>query len=140
MFNDNSYSLEGERSFKQQLKSKSRGRREGAARLAAPSAAARALHNDVLPTLELFYALLQDLRSQPRKVCELDPAHVHEGAGTISTLGFYVPILIGKDNVVIDGEVRIEAAKLQGLDREPCVRIDHLSNEEQRLLRLRPAS
>jgi len=78
-----------------------------------------------------------------RRACEFGPPRrrlVREVAATISTLGFCVPILIGKDNVVIDGEVRIEAAKLLGLDRAPCVRIDHLSNEEQRLLRLRPAS
>ena len=43
------------------------------------------------------------------------------------------PILIGKDNVVIDGVARIEAARLLGLDRAPCIRIEHLSDDEQRL-------
>jgi DNA modification methylase len=125
-----------ERSFKETLKGKSRRRREDLARLAAPAAAARPLRNDVLPQLEIVDLPLESLRSPSRKVRGGDPAHVREIAATISALGFCVPILIGKNNVVIDGEVRLEAAKLLGLDRVPCVRIDHLSEDEQRLLRL----
>jgi DNA modification methylase len=136
MFNDNSDSLPQERSLKQQLKSKSRRRREGAAGLAAPSAAPRALRNDILPALELVYPPLGHLRSAKRKVRKIDPVHVREVAATMAALGFCVPVLIGNNNVVIDGEVRIEAAKLLGVDRAPCIRIDHLSDEEQRLLRL----
>jgi DNA modification methylase len=43
---------------------------------------------------------------------------------------------VGRDNEIIHGEVRYEAAKQLGLDRLPCVRIGHLSPEEQRVLRL----
>jgi DNA modification methylase len=124
------------RSFTPQLKGKNRRRREGLARLASSAAASRALRNDVLPPLEICYLPLQDIRSSPRKVRLNDPVHVREVAATISALGFCVPILIGKNNVVIDGEVRLEAAKLVGLDCAPCVRIDHLAEEEQRVLRL----
>ena len=38
--------------------------------------------------------------------------------------------------MAVDSESRVEAAKLLGLGRAPCVRIDHLSDQEQRLLRL----
>jgi ParB-like chromosome segregation protein Spo0J len=79
----------------------------------------------VLPALETIYVLLEDLRSPARKVRKLDPAHVRDVAAVMSALGFCVPVLIGKNNVVIDGEVRIEAAKLLGLGRAPCIRIDH---------------
>ena len=125
-----------ERSFKETLKGKSRRRREDLARLAAPAAAARALRNDVLPHLGIVYVPLDDLHSPARKVRARDPAHMREVAGTISALGFCVPILIGKNNLVIDGEARLEAAKLLGLDRAPCVRIGHLSEDEQRVSRL----
>jgi ParB-like chromosome segregation protein Spo0J len=37
---------------------------------------------------------------------------------------------------MIDCEVRFEAAKLLGLDVVPCVRIDHLYPDEQRVHRL----
>jgi DNA modification methylase len=125
-----------ERSFKQQLKGKSRRRREDLARLAAPAATPRALRNDLLPQLEIVYVLLGELRSPARNVRKIDPVHVRDVAATISALGFCVPLLVGKNNVVIDGEARLEAAKLLGLDRAPCVRIDHLTEDEQRVLRL----
>jgi DNA modification methylase len=51
-------------------------------------------------------------------------------------LGFNVPLLINKDNVVVDGDSRLEAAKLLGLSSVPCIRVDHLDETEQRLLRL----
>ena len=132
----NKPSFADEQSLTQQLKSKNRDRRGSAARLAALGAAPHALRNDVLPKLELVQVALGDLRSQPRKVRKLDPGHAREIAASISALGFCVPVLIGKGNAVLDGEARVEAAKLLGLGSAPCVRIDHLSNEEQRVLRL----
>jgi DNA modification methylase len=125
-----------ERSFKEALKGKSRRRRQELARLAAPAAAARPLRNDVLPPLEIVHLPLGELRSPARDVRKRDPVHVREVAATISALGFCVPALVGKNNVVIDGEVRLEAAKLLGLSTIPCVRIDHLSGAEQQVLRL----
>ena len=61
---------------------------------------------------------------------------MREVASSISALGFCVPALIGKENLVLDGGTRIEGARLLGLTRIPCIRVDHLSNVEQRALRL----
>jgi ParB-like chromosome segregation protein Spo0J len=71
-----------------------------------------------------------------REVRKLDPAHVNEVAASIGALGFCVPVLIGEDNRVLDGGARIQAARLLGLGYAPCLRIDHLIDDEQRLLRL----
>jgi DNA modification methylase len=71
-----------------------------------------------------------------RKIRKGDPVHVREVAGSISELGFCDPILVGKGNLVLDGEIRVEAAKLLGLATVPCIRIDHLTDLEQRTLRL----
>ena len=54
----------------------------------------------------------------------------------ISALGFCVPLLVGRDNETIHDEISYEAAKQLGLDPLPCVRIEHLRLEEQRVLRL----
>jgi DNA modification methylase len=125
----------GERSLTHQLKAKSRRRREGLERLRSPSPA-RTPRNDPLPNLDLAYIPLEDLRMPSREIRKLDPAHVRKVANAICTLGFCAPILVGRDNGVIDGAVRVEAARQLGLSRVPCVRIEHLNDTEQRVLRL----
>jgi DNA modification methylase len=117
------------------LRQKSRRRRDQQHRLATASAP-RPRRNDILPRLELSYIPIDALRPSPRKLRKLDPAHVREVAASIGALGFCVPILVGRDNEIIHGEVSYEAGKLLGLDRLPCIRIGHLTLEEQRVLRL----
>jgi hypothetical protein len=100
------------RSLTGSLKTKSRRRREDLKLLAASSPRVRATRNDLLPRLDLAYLLLEDLRMPVREVRKLDPAHVREVANSISALGFCAPILVGKDNLVLDGAVRVHAARL----------------------------
>ena len=118
------------------LKAKSRARRANLADLSDAYVTARSPRNDLLPKLKLVEIPLCDLLSISNKTRKLDPAHVRETARSISTLGFCKPALIGKGNLVLDGEVRIEAARQLGLDRIPCIYIDHLSGAEQRTVRL----
>jgi ParB-like nuclease domain len=124
------------RALTEQLKGKGRRRRESLKRLAASSSPARAPRNDLLPPLDLVYVLLEDLRTPAREVRKLDAAHVREVANSISTLSFCAPILVGKDNLVLDGAVRVQAARLLRLGRAPCIRIEYLSEKEERVLRL----
>jgi DNA modification methylase len=121
--------------FSDQMRRKSRHRRDRLDRLSKASNA-HATRNDILPGLELSYIPIDDCKHSPRKVRKLDPAHVREVASSISALGFCVPLLIGRDNEIIHGEVRYEAAKQLGLDQLPCIRIGHLGPDEQRVLRL----
>ena len=123
-----------EYSFRNQLRSKSRNRREQMAQLGATSAKRGGMRNDPLPQLLLDDLPLEDLRLPRRAVRQLDTAHIREVADSISGLGFCVPVIVGKDNIVVDGAIRVEAARLLGLGRAPCVRIDHLSEDEQRVL------
>ncbi len=73
------------------------------------------MRNDVLPLLELIQIDLAELRQPVRNVRQIDPTHTREVADSIAALGFCAPVLIGKDNKVLDGEIRVEAAKLLGL-------------------------
>ena len=118
-----------------QLRRKSRSRREGQERMALASVA-QGKRNDMLPRLELSSVPLNELRTSARKLRKLDPAHVREVASSISLLGFCDPLLVGRGNELIDGEARYEAAKQLGLDRVPCVHVEHLNPDEQRVLRL----
>src|SRR5207248_2481429 len=132
-----SHDLFGEaQALQHQLQRKSRRRRKGLLELAKAAAAPRKRRNDPLPRLELASIRPDDLNLPKRKTRKGTPAHVREVMGAISELGFCAPILVGRSNLVLDGEVRVEAAKALGLTTVPCIRIDHLTDEEQRTLRL----
>ena len=121
-------------SLREGLKVKGRSRRE--VRQTEAEKASRPRRNDILPLLKIESYAVDALKSHARKLRKSDPVHVREIADSISTLGFNVPLLIGKDNVVVDGDSRLQAAKLLGLSSVPCIRVDHLDETEQRLLRL----
>ena len=46
------------------------------------------------------------------------------------------PILIGTDGEIIDGVVRLLAAKSFGREKVPCIVVSHLTGEERQLLRV----
>ena len=125
-----------ERGLTERLKGKSRRRREDISRLASAAAATCPRRNDIRPKIELVDIALDELQLPLRKVRNLDPAHVREVAGSISALGFCDPILIGKRNLVLDGVVRIQALRQLGVSHAACIHMDHLSEIEQRALRL----
>ena len=53
-------------------------------------------------------------------------------ANSIKEFGFNDPLgIAGEDNIVLEGNGRVEAAKLLGIKKLPCVRLDHMSKEEQ---------
>jgi hypothetical protein len=124
-------------SSRQGLKAKGRSRRKAVVRNAeAEKASGRSRRNDILPSLQIEPCPVDALKLHVRKLRKNERLHVREIANAISTLGFNVPLLIGKNNVVIDGGSRLEAAKLLDLASVPCIRVDHLDETEQRLLRL----
>ena len=127
--------LELPSSLARQLRRKSRRRRSIQERLAQTSVG-QWRRNDVLPRLDLLYLSLSEICPSSRKLRKLDPAHVREVAAAIAALGFCDPLLIGRGAELLHGEVRYEAARQLVLDRVPCIRIDHLDLEEQRVLRL----
>lgn len=60
-------------------------------------------------------------------------AQIKHIANSIKEFGFNDPLAIaGEKNIVLEGNGRIEAAKTLGLTMLPCIRLDHLSVEEQR--------
>jgi hypothetical protein len=92
--------------------------------------------NDLLPEFRLEYVRLSDLRPSATKLRRLEPNHVREVAAAIARLGFCDPLLIGTDGELIDGEARFAAAEQLSLERAPCIRVEHLSRDELRVLRL----
>jgi DNA modification methylase len=64
------------------------------------------------------------------------PRQIQQLTASISCFGFVVPALINANDEIIAGHARIEAAKVLGLDRVPCIRVEHLSNAQERTYRL----
>lgn len=129
------YSLSSN-SLRNNLQAKSRRRREELAALAAASQASYPARNDVVPKLELVERALGELVLPSRKLRKIEAAHLREVATSINSLGFCDPVLIDENDNVLHGVVRVEAAKLEGLPHIPCVRANHLSASERRLVRL----
>src|ERR1700704_2021814 len=123
-------------SLKDALRAKSRHRREQLTALAASSASAHPVRNDVLPKLELVELAPGDLVLPARKLRKNDAVHIREVAAAISSLGFCDPVLIDEHNGVLDGVIRVEAGKLLALPYIPCIRANHLTASERRLIRL----
>jgi hypothetical protein len=118
------------------LKAKSRHRRKELAALATASHAPRLVRNDLVPKLALIECAPADLVVPARNVRKIEAPHLREVASAISSLGFCDPVLIDERNTVLDGVVRVEAAKLLGLAYIPCIRADHLTASERRLVRM----
>ncbi|MCH8517747.1 MAG: ParB/RepB/Spo0J family partition protein, partial [Cyclobacteriaceae bacterium] len=104
--------------------------------LGSPTTLAHTGRNDATPDLAFQMINPADLIVPSRKLRKAESAHVRQVADAIGTLGFCDPVLVTAQNRVIDGAVRVEAAKLLGLGAIPCILADHLDQNEQRLLRL----
>src|SRR4029077_5009392 len=120
----------------QRTKAKSRHRREELTALATASSTPRLIRNDLAPKLALIECAPADLVISARNVRKVKPAHLREVSAAISSLGFCDPVLIDERNTVLDGVVRVEAAKLLGLSQISCIRAEHLTAAERRLVRI----
>lgn len=117
----------------QQLGKKNRHRRRHFARSAQVDVAIMR-RNDLSPHLELQTLLLSNLKC-PGAVRNIDPLHVQEVARSISALGFTHPVIVDHHRQLVDGHVRVEAARQLGLNEVPCV-IVATKGHESRVLRL----
>lgn len=59
-------------------------------------------------------------------------AQVGQIAGSIREFGFTNPVLIDGENGIIAGHSRVMAAQKLGLDKVPCIRLDHLTDTQRR--------
>lgn len=82
--------------------------------------------------LELKIEELVPYENNPR----VNDQAVEKVAASIREFGFKVPIVIDKDNVIVAGHTRLEAAKLLGLDVIPCIKADDLTEAQVREFRI----
>jgi hypothetical protein len=60
-------------------------------------------------------------------------AQIRHIASSIKQFGFNDPIGIwGEKNIILEGNGRLEAMRLIGMKKAPCIRLDHLDEKERR--------
>jgi DNA modification methylase len=86
--------------------------------------------------LQIDYRVPSELNLYSRRLRKADEKLIAAMMQSFATFGIVGPILIDASDVVVDGEKMVEAAKRLGIAQVPTIRVDHLSPEEVRLLRL----
>jgi len=64
------------------------------------------------------------------------PKQIRRLRDGIDRFGFVIPILIDKDNLIIGGHGRLEAAKELGMQTVPCIRRDKWDEDEVKAFRI----
>lgn len=82
--------------------------------------------------LKIEYISVDDLKPYERNTRKHAKKDVDNIAKSIEKYGFNDAIGIWKDNIIIEGHGRLLAAKQLGMDKVPCVRLDHLTDQERR--------
>lgn len=84
--------------------------------------------------LQIVYLKPEELRPYENNARKHAPEDVEAIKASIRELGgFNDPIGIwGPDNIIVEGHGRLIAAKEMGLERVPCIRLDHLTDEQRR--------
>lgn len=83
--------------------------------------------------MEVIRMPVSALRAYAGNAKEHPPEQVEQIAASIKEFGFNDPIAVwGKDNTVVEGHGRLEAARSLGIAEVPVIRLDHLSDEQRR--------
>lgn len=108
-------------------------RRVNSKKVAIKSAAAGPLPNDLAPDLKIEWHAIDELMPAARRIRKCNPDQVERAITSIRTYGFISPVTIRR-MVVVDGHVRIAAARELGMEAIPCIDVGHLGKEQARML------
>ena len=83
--------------------------------------------------LEIIYLRPDELKPYGNNARKHTPDDIDQIKDSINTCGFNDPIAIwGENNIIVEGHGRQIAAKELGLDKVPCIRLDHLTDTQRR--------
>lgn len=83
--------------------------------------------------LEIVYLPPQSLKPYERNTRKHEPADIEQIKQSIMLDGFNDPIGIwGGENLIVEGHGRQIAAMQLGLETVPCIRLDHMTDEQRR--------
>lgn len=79
---------------------------------------------------------IQDIKPYENNAKKHDETQIKNVAESIKQFGFVQPIVLDRNNEIVIGHCRYEASKLLGLEEVPCVRVDELTDEQVKKLRI----
>jgi DNA modification methylase len=122
---------------KAELSRRTANRRRGNASQVALTSASHCLaRNDILPQLRVEDHPIETLGTPVSRVRKLTADQVTRVCKSLTRFGIVMPVIIDAKSNIIDGQIIVESARRLGLTQVPCVRIQHLSDKDLRLLRL----
>lgn len=78
---------------------------------------------------------VDELLTYPNNAKKHDAQQIERMKRSIEQFGFNDPIAIDRNNVIIEGHGRLIASKELGLEKLPCIRLEHLTEEEAKAYR-----
>lgn len=83
--------------------------------------------------LKIEYLNVDELTPYENNARKHDDDDVSKIENSIEQFDFNDPIGVwGKDNIIVEGHGRLMAAKQAGLTEVPCIRLDHLTEEQRK--------
>ena len=83
--------------------------------------------------LKIEYIAVEDLKPYEKNNKKHEDFDIGEIAKSISKYEMIDPVGIwGKDNTIVEGHGRVLACKQLGIDKVPCIRLDHLTDKQRR--------
>ena len=82
--------------------------------------------------LKIEYLPIKALKPYEKNTRKHQKKDVDNIAKSIEKYGMLDPIVIWKGNIIIEGHGRMLACKQLGMTEVPCVRLDHLTDEQRR--------
>ena len=82
--------------------------------------------------LKIEYLPVDSLRPYEKNARKHEKMDVDNVARSIEKYGINDPIGIWKGNLIVEGHGRLLACKQLGMTEVPCVRLDHLTDEQRR--------
>ena len=79
---------------------------------------------------------VKELKPYVKNTKKHDKTQIANVAESIKQYGFVQPIVVDKDNNIVIGHCRYEAAKKMKLETVPCVCVDELTDEQVKALRI----
>jgi DNA modification methylase len=123
-------------SLRVQLTERSSNRRRASKAATDRAAASPRARNDLQPKILLVERPIKDLTLSKQQVRLVREEDIEEAKNAIIQNGCCVPIILGRNDRVLDGHLRIKAAQRLGFKTILCNQVTHLTDVEEDALSL----